>query len=72
MLKVFKSTDIGEIPPGENVSGKEQMFRTKHWAHKTFGDQAAEQSQGLGTDTGQSKQMRVATKTGAWRPCCAR
>lgn len=71
MLKLFKSTDIGEITQGENVGGKE-MFRTKHWAYKTFRDQAAEESQGLGTDTGQSKQMPVATKTGPWRPCCAR
>lgn len=30
MIKLFKSTDIGEITQGENVGGKEQMFRTKH------------------------------------------
>lgn len=71
MLEKFKSTDRGEITQGENVEGKEQKFRAKHWASKTFRDQAQRNQSGhrlrhrhwlIRTDASGNP------KTGSWRP----
>ena len=42
---------------------KNLNFRTKHWVWETFRDQAAEESQASGTDTGQSEHVPVVITT---------
>lgn len=69
MVEILKS-DISELARVQNVRNKNLKFRTKHWACKTFRDQA---------ETGRVTRVRhrhwpIRTgasgtpKTGFWRP----